>query len=85
MHSKQEFITKEETIHCDIHRFSSSHADFGAATHPGVGGSTHRRRATFDRCQVREVVLRVVVCGVVLAVCLCEYAPAAHGRRRTGA
>jgi len=39
--------------------------------HPGVGGGTHRRRATFDRCQVRGVVLRVVVCGVVLVVCLC--------------
>ena len=25
-------------------------ADFGAATHPGVGGGTHRRRATFERC-----------------------------------
>jgi len=29
---------------------STSHADFGAATHPGVGGGTHRRRATFERC-----------------------------------
>jgi len=28
----------------------TSHADFGAATHPGVGGGTHRRRATFERC-----------------------------------
>jgi len=28
----------------------TSHADSGAATHPGVGGGTHRRRATFDRC-----------------------------------
>jgi len=29
----------------------TSHADFGAATHPGVGGgTTHRRHATFDRC-----------------------------------
>jgi len=27
-----------------------SHTDFGAATHPGVGGGTYRRRATFDRC-----------------------------------
>ena len=26
------------------------HADFGAATHPAVGGGMHRRRATFDRC-----------------------------------
>jgi len=25
-------------------------ADFGAATHPDVGGGTHRRRATFERC-----------------------------------
>ena len=30
--------------------YPTSHADFGAATHPGVGGGTHRRRATFDRC-----------------------------------
>jgi len=28
----------------------TSHADFGAATHPGVAGGTHRRRATFERC-----------------------------------
>jgi len=28
----------------------TSHADFGAATHPGVGGGTHRRRATFEPC-----------------------------------
>ena len=28
----------------------TSHADFGAAAHPGVGGGTHRRRATFERC-----------------------------------
>jgi len=30
----------------------TSHADFdfGAATHPGVGGGTHRRRATFEHC-----------------------------------
>jgi len=27
----------------------TSDADFGAATRPGVGGGTHRRRATFDR------------------------------------
>jgi len=32
----------------------------GAATRPGVGGGTHRRRATFDSCEVRGVVLRVV-------------------------
>jgi len=28
----------------------TSHADFGAANHPGVGGGTHRRRATVERC-----------------------------------
>jgi len=28
----------------------TSYANFGAATHPGVGGGTHRRRATFERC-----------------------------------
>ena len=28
----------------------TSHADFGAATHPGVGGGTHRRRGTFESC-----------------------------------
>ena len=28
----------------------TSHADFGKATHPGVGGGTHRRRGTFERC-----------------------------------
>jgi len=27
----------------------TSHADFGAQTHPGVGGGTHRRCAAFDR------------------------------------
>jgi len=46
----------------------------------GVGAGTHRRRATFGRCHVRGVVLRVVVlwcrscrvvCGVVRVVCLC--------------
>ena len=26
------------------------HRAFGAATHPGVGGGTHRRRATVERC-----------------------------------
>jgi len=39
-------------------------------THPGVGGGTLRRRATFDRCEMRGVVFRVVVCGVVLVLCL---------------
>jgi len=28
----------------------TSNADFGAATRPGVGGGTHRRRATVERC-----------------------------------
>ena len=37
---------------------------------PGTRGGTHRRRATFDLCQVRGVVLYVIVCGVVLDVCL---------------
>jgi len=37
---------------CDLliflHRLSStSHADSGAASHPGVSDGTHRRRATF--------------------------------------
>jgi len=30
---------------------------------------THRHRATFDCCQVRGVVLRAVMCGLVLVVC----------------
>ena len=30
--------------------FTFTHADFGEATHPGVGGGTHRRRATVERC-----------------------------------
>jgi len=50
---------------------TTNHADFGAATHPGVGGGAHRRRATFNRWYVKGVVLRVVVCGVVRVVCLC--------------
>jgi len=33
--------------------------------------SQDRRRTTFDRCSVRGVFLRVVVCGVVVVVCLC--------------
>jgi len=33
-----------------LHFDSTSHADFGAATHGGVGGGTHRRRATVERC-----------------------------------
>ena len=41
---------------------------FGVSAH-----STHRRRATFDRCEVRGVFLRVVVCGLVLVVCLCVW------------
>jgi len=45
-------------------------SDFGAATHPGVGGGTHRRRATFDRCEVRGVFLRVVVV-VLICSCVC--------------
>ena len=60
-----QFVFTPAAIHISN---STSHADFGAAT-PGVGGSTHRRRATFDRCQVMGVVLRVVVCGGVIVVC----------------
>jgi len=34
-----------------IHKkYTTSHPDFGAATYPGVGGGTHRRRATSERC-----------------------------------
>jgi len=33
------------------------------------GHGTHRRRATFDHCEVRGAVLRVLVCGVVLVGC----------------
>jgi len=29
---------------------SSIDGDFGAATHPGVGGGAHRRHASSDRC-----------------------------------
>jgi len=43
----------------------TSHADFGAATHPGVGGGTHRRRATFERCSV-------LVGGVSLGFFFCR-------------
>jgi len=50
---------------------STGAADLCAALVPGVRGGTHRRRATVDRCHVRVVVLRMVVCGVVLVVCLC--------------
>jgi len=48
---------------------------------PGVGGGTHRRRATFDRCEVQGggslcgcllwCCSCRVVCCVVLVVCLC--------------
>jgi len=50
----------------------TSHADFGAATHPGVGGGTHRRRATFERCSVFVRGVRLGVWGVVLVVCVCR-------------
>jgi len=33
-----------------VHPLVYWYGDFGAATHPGVGGGTHRRRATFERC-----------------------------------
>jgi len=55
---------------------------FDAATHPGVGGGTHRRRATFERCEVCvggvrlrccpcRVRVRVGVGGVVHCRCVC--------------
>jgi len=50
-----------------------SHADFGAATHPGVGGGTHRRRATFDRCQVRGwSCMWLFVVLFVSCICVCD-------------
>ena len=49
----------------------TSYADFGAATHPGVGGGTHRRRATFKRCYVFVGGVRLGVWGAVLVVCVC--------------
>jgi len=49
----------------------TSHAYFGVATHPGVGGGTHRRRATFERCSVFVGGVRLGVWGVVLVVCVC--------------
>jgi len=49
----------------------SSHADFGAATHPGVGGGTHHRRATFERCEVFVGGVGLGGWGVVLVVCVC--------------
>jgi len=42
--------------------------------HPGVGGRTHRHRATFDRCRVR-IVLCVWSCVLLFVVCrvLCGF------------
>ena len=37
------------------------YSDFGAATHPGVGDGTHRRRATVERCEVRVGGVRLEV------------------------
>jgi len=51
----------------------ASHADFGAATHPGVGGGTHRRRATADLCEVVRSCVSFV-CSVVwwFVCCACD-------------
>jgi len=45
---------------------------FGAATHPGVGGGTHRRRATFERCSVFVGGVRLGVWGIVVVACVCR-------------
>ena len=50
----------------------TSHADFGATAHPGVGGGTHRRRATFARCEVFVAGVRLGVWGAVLVICVCR-------------
>jgi len=49
----------------------TSHADFAAATHPGMGGGTHRRRAAFERREVFVGGVRLEVWGAVLVVCVC--------------
>ena len=53
-HAHLPFTPPIHTSHSQLpftpHMHPTSHADFGAATHPGVGGATHRRRATFERC-----------------------------------
>jgi len=36
-----------------------------------MGGDTHRRRATFERCEVCVGGVRLGVWGVVLVVCVC--------------
>ena len=36
-----------------------------------MGGGTHRRRATFERCSVFVGGVRLGVWGVVLVVCVC--------------
>jgi len=41
------------------------------STHPGVGGGTHCRRATFQRSLVFVGGVRLGVRGVVLVVCVC--------------
>jgi len=51
----------------------NTYSDFGAATHPGVGGGTHSRRATFDRCSVWGGGVRSCGClfVVVFLSCCC--------------
>jgi len=48
----------------------TSRADFGAATHPGVGGGTHRRRGTFERCLVCVGGVRLGCCSCRVRVCV---------------
>jgi len=57
------FTKKKKNIYLSWH--------FGAATHPGVWGDTHRRRATFERYSVFVGGVRLGVRGVVLVVCVC--------------
>jgi len=48
----------------------SSRQRSGAATHPGVEGGTHRRRATFERCEVFVGGVRLGF-GVLFLSCVC--------------
>ena len=67
------------------------------ATHPGVGGGTHRRRATFDRCSVRggeggvrvwSFVVLFLSCRVFCFCCsccvfVCVTCFSSHGNKET--
>jgi len=59
-----------EQFRCILPSSPTSHADFGAATHPGVGGGTHRRRATFERCSVFVGGVRLGCCSRRVRVCV---------------